>query len=65
MANHGLPKIVGYPPIVALGERIMKSVGYSHESRVTIISSTIPSSLIVELSRKVQDCDSGSWIDNI
>jgi hypothetical protein len=42
VANHGLPRIKGCPPKLDLGWRIIKSTGYSHESRDTMISSITP-----------------------
>ena len=50
VANQGLPKINGYPPRVPLGDSTTKSKQKSKESKVTMISSIIPSGLTVELS---------------
>jgi hypothetical protein len=50
VANQGLPKIKGCPPKLDLGCRIMKSTGYSQESRETMMSSITPSCLIFYLS---------------
>ena len=35
MANQGLPNMSGCPPILFLGVKIMKSTGYSQESKET------------------------------
>lgn len=34
VASHGLPGMIGYPPRLALGCKMIKSVGYSQESSV-------------------------------
>ena len=50
VASQGLPKIRGCPPRLFLGVKIIKSTGYSQESRETGISSNTPSSLMIDLS---------------
>jgi len=50
MANHGLPKIRGFPPKFVFGCKMRKSARYSHESKETIISSSIPSGTTLDLS---------------
>ena len=50
VANKGLPRISWCPPSYDLGFKTKKSVGYSHESTETTMSSNIPSGLIVDLS---------------
>lgn len=43
MANHGLPRIKGWPPRFVFGYKIRKSTGYLYESKEIMISSSIPS----------------------
>jgi hypothetical protein len=48
VANHGHPRIRGWPPKQVLGCKTTKSAGYSHESTEMTKSSITPSGLIVE-----------------
>lgn len=48
VASQGLPKISGCPPRLLLGVKIIKSTGYSQESKETEISSNTPSGLIID-----------------
>lgn len=50
MANHGLLKIRGCPPKFVFGCKMRKSTRYSHESKETIISSSIPYGTTLDLS---------------
>ena len=50
VASQGLPKMSGFPPKLLFGVKIMKSTGYSQESKETEISSNTPSGLIIDLS---------------
>lgn len=50
MANHGLPRIKGWPPKLVFGCKIIKSTGYSQESKETIMYSSIPSGTTLDLS---------------
>ena len=50
MASQGLPNMSGCPPRLFLGVKIMKSTGYSQESKDTEISSNTPFGLITDLS---------------
>ena len=50
VASQGLPKIIGCPPRLLLGVKIIKSTGYSQESKETEISSNTPSGLIIDRS---------------
>src|SRR5271168_3871311 len=50
VASQGLPKMRGCPPKLLLGVKIMKSTGYSQESKETEMSSNTPSGLIIERS---------------
>ena len=50
VANQGLPNISGFPPRFLFGVRIIKSAGYSKESKDTEIFSNTSSSLITDLS---------------
>jgi hypothetical protein len=50
VANHGRPRIRGWPPRLVLGCKMTKSVGYSHESTKMTKSSITPSGLMVEQS---------------
>jgi hypothetical protein len=50
MANHGHPRIRGWPPRLDLGCNTTKSVGYSHESTEITKSSITPFGLMVERS---------------
>jgi hypothetical protein len=48
IANHGHPRIKGWPPRLDLGCNMTKSAGYSHESTEITKSSITPSGLMVE-----------------
>ena len=50
VANQGLPKITGWPLVVSFEWMTRKSTGYSHEAKLTMISSKIPSSITLVLS---------------
>jgi hypothetical protein len=50
VANHGRPRIRGWPPRLDLGCNMTKSIGYSHESIEITKSSITPSGLMVERS---------------
>jgi len=50
VANHGLPRIKGWPHRLVFGCKIRKSTGYSHESKETVISSSIPFGTTLDLS---------------
>jgi hypothetical protein len=50
MANQSLPKIVGWPLVGSFELMTRKSTGYSHESKVTMISSKILSGIALVLS---------------
>jgi hypothetical protein len=50
VANHGHPRIRGWPPRLDLGCNTTKSAGYSHESTEITKSSITPSGLMVERS---------------
>jgi hypothetical protein len=50
VANHGLPRIRGWPPRWVLGCNTTKSVGYSHESTEITRLLITPYGLIVERS---------------
>ena len=50
VANQGLPNISGCPPRLFLGVKIIKSIGYSQESKDTEIYSNTTSGLITDLS---------------
>jgi hypothetical protein len=50
IANHGHPRIRGWPPRWDLGCKMTKSAGYSHESTEMTKSSITPSGLMVERS---------------
>ena len=50
MASQGLPKMSGCPPRLLLGVKIIKSTGYSQESKKTEIYFNTPSHLIIDLS---------------
>jgi hypothetical protein len=45
MANQGLPKITGCPLVGSFEWITRKSIGYSHEAKLTMISSNIPSGI--------------------
>lgn len=49
VANHGLPRIKGWPPRFVFGCKIRKSTRYSHESKETMMSSNIPFGTTVDL----------------
>ena len=49
VANQGLPNMSGCPPRLFFGVKIMKSIGYSQESKDTYMSSNTPSGLITDL----------------
>lgn len=49
VANHGLPKISGYPARLAFGCKAMKSEGHSHESNAMTKFSMIPLGFTVDL----------------
>ena len=50
VANQGPHNISGCPPRLFLGVKIVKSTGYSQESKDTEISSNTPHDLITDLS---------------
>jgi hypothetical protein len=50
VANHGRPKIRGWPPRLDLGCNTTKSAGYSHESTEITKSLITPFGLMVERS---------------
>lgn len=50
MASQGLPKITGWPRAGSFEWMTRKSTGYSHEAKVTMTSSKIPSGITLILS---------------
>jgi hypothetical protein len=50
VAKQGLPKIMGWPLVGSFEWMTRKSIGYSHEANVTMISSKIPSGITLALS---------------
>jgi hypothetical protein len=50
MANQGLPKITGWPCVGYFDWMQINSIGYSHEAKVTMISSKILSGITLVLS---------------
>ena len=44
MANHGLPRIIGFPLEGSFDSMTINSMGYSHEATDTIISSNTQAS---------------------
>jgi len=55
VACQGLPNMSGCPPRLFLGVKIMKSTGYSQESKDIEISSNTPYGLINDLSASYSD----------
>jgi len=50
ISSQGLPNMSGCPHRLFLAIKIIKSIGYSQESKDTEISSNMPFSLITDLS---------------
>jgi hypothetical protein len=50
VANQGLPKMTGWTLVGSFEWMKRKSIGYSHEAKVTMISSKIPSGITLVLS---------------
>ena len=47
VANHGLPRIIGYPLEGSFDSTTMKSIGYSHDANDTKMSSRTPAGFTV------------------